>query len=144
MKIRAKIAALFVMAGVILAATWTFLVREQPAEIPPSDFPSEVTYAGMGAKSAFAFFYEPEDVSVEPNVAPYALPLDLATVSNFDEVNSILGLSVNQRNLLSVNGFVVVPWGQDNDVVIVYNRLKSENIPIFVTSDTLLHLYHIQ
>lgn len=145
MKIWIKITALFIGVGVVLAAGWMLSVREQLPEIPPpSQLPPEPTYAGAEPKNPFASFYEPENISVEPSVVPYKLPLDLITVSNFDQVNSRLGLTENQANLLSANGFVVVPHGQENDIVDVYDYLKDRNIPIFVTSDTLLHLYHIQ
>lgn len=145
MKIWVKIVALLVGVGVISTAAWTLSVREQPSEItPPSHLPSGPTYAGAGAKSPFVLFYEPENISVEPSVVQYTLPLDLITVPNFDQVNSRIGLSENQANLLSANGFVVIPHEQENDIVDVYDYLKDRNIPIFVTSDTLLHLYHIQ
>lgn len=77
-------------------------------------------------------------------MSPYTLPLGLTAVSNFDQVNSRLGLSQNQIGVLRANGFVVIPYGQENDIVNVYDYLKDRDIPIFVTSDTLLHLYHIQ
>lgn len=144
MKIWTRIVTLLVVVGVISAAVWTLSVREQLPEIPPSPFPSELTYAGAGPKGAFALFYESENISVEPSVAPYTLPLDLATASNFNQVNSQLGLNENQTSVLSANGFVVIPYGQENDIVNVYDYLKDQDIPIFVTSDTLLHLYHIQ
>jgi hypothetical protein len=38
---------------------------------------------------------------------------------------------------------VVIPWSGD-DIVEPYKSLKDREIPIFVTTDTLLHLYHIQ
>ena len=38
---------------------------------------------------------------------------------------------------------MVIPWLGD-DIVQPYKMLKEQEIPIFVTSDTLLHLYHIQ
>jgi len=134
MKNWVKIIALLVGAGIISATVWTLYK-------PPSLGPIHV---GLGAKSAFAQFYEPEKVSVEPNVPPYSLPLDLTTVLNFDQINSRLRLTENQVEVLRANGFVVVPLGRENDIVVVYDYLRDENIPIFVTSDTLLHLYHIQ
>lgn len=38
---------------------------------------------------------------------------------------------------------MVIPWHGD-DIVQPYKTLKEQGVPIFVTSDTLLHLYHIQ
>ena len=43
------------------------------------------------------------------------------------------------------NGFVITSYYMDEtNIVEPYNYLKNQDIPIFVTSDTLLHLYHIQ
>jgi hypothetical protein len=41
------------------------------------------------------------------------------------------------------NGFVIIPWYGD-DIIQPYKTLKKDGLPIFVTSDTLLHLYLIQ
>jgi hypothetical protein len=49
--------------------------------------------------------------------------------------------------LLVKNGFVALKWGTpwgSQDMVEAYERLLSLNIPIFITSDSLLHFYHIQ
>jgi hypothetical protein len=138
MKIWVKIVAFCVIVGVISAAALTLFIREK--SYPPS-WPISL---GQGPKSAFALYYGSENISVEPSVASYDLPLELTAVSNFDEVNSKLKLNESQIDLLSSNGFVVIPHGQENDIVDVYDYLKYQNIPIFVTSDTLLHLYHIQ
>jgi hypothetical protein len=47
------------------------------------------------------------------------------------------------KGKLESNGFVIIPWYGD-DIIQPYKTLKKDGIPIFVTSDTLLHLYHIQ
>jgi len=138
MKIWVKIVAFCVIVVVISAAALTLFIREK--SYPPSWSIS----LGQGPKNAFALVYGFENISVEPSVAPYDLPLELTAMSNFGEVNSKLELNESQIDLLSSNGFVVIPHGQENDIVDVYNYLKYQNIPIFVTSDTLLHLYHIQ
>lgn len=138
MKTSAKLAALLVAVGIISAATLTLLAWPRPASVfTPSHFLS-------GGKSAFTVFYEPEGISVEPKVKPYTLPLDLSITQNFNWVNSKLGLSETQSSLLRTNGFVVVPYRQENDIVDAYDLIQKSDIPIFVTSDSLLHLYHVQ
>jgi len=87
--------------------------------------------------------YESEKVSVSPNISSYPLPLNLNGVTNFGDIESGFELNENQKRLLEKNGFVVIPWRGD-DIVQPYKMLKEEGIPVFVTSDTLLHLYHIQ
>jgi len=90
-----------------------------------------------------ALAYEPEEISISPNAPSYLLPLGLNEIVNFPEVESKFKLTENQQNLLGENGFVVIPWRGD-DIVQPYKTIKEQDIPIFVTSDTLLHLYHIQ
>ncbi|HOH32013.1 MAG TPA: DUF3160 domain-containing protein, partial [Candidatus Hydrogenedentes bacterium] len=55
--------------------------------------------------------------------------------------------------LLSKNGFAILkhdwsryfPEAKDNaDIIKPYEYLSESGIPIFITSDTLLHLYHVQ
>ena len=36
------------------------------------------------------------------------------------------------------------PYGQEEDITGPYDVLKERQVPIFITSDSLLHLYHIQ
>jgi hypothetical protein len=71
--------------------------------------------------------------------------LDLNLITNFDAVDSVLGINAPQEALLEKNGFVITSYYIDEtNIVEPYNYLKNQDIPIFVTSDTLLHLYHIQ
>lgn len=100
---------------------------------------------------------QPEaNVTVSPTQTPlamnlsapqYALPLDRAAVANWDEVCSTLSLNSEASSLLAENGFVVVdnPLApQGTDMVKPYASLKEEGVPVFVSADSLLHLYHIQ
>jgi len=94
-------------------------------------------------KLALAVFYETDELSISPNSPCYILPLDLEETTNFGEIESGFRLTENQKRLMKENGFVVIPWHGD-DIVQPYKTLKEQGVPIFVTSDTLLHLYHIQ
>ena len=96
-------------------------------------------------KYAMASFYSSEELVVNSNVAQYTLPLILTGINNIDSITSYFSLSTEQEELLKTNGFVVVKHGyRENDTIQPYTDLKDDNIPIFVTSDTLLHLYHVQ
>ena len=94
-------------------------------------------------KLAMAAAYYLEGFSVDMDTPAYSLPLSLNKVANAGQLDSYFELTEGQRQLLSENGFVVLPWGGD-DMVEPYETLKDMEVPIFVTSDTLLHLYHIQ
>jgi len=94
-------------------------------------------------KLALASSYHLEGFTVDMCAPSYVLPLALAKVSNLGQMESLFSLNADQKGLLQTNGFAVVPWGGD-DIVGPYSTLKDLETPIFVTSDTLLHLYHIQ
>ncbi|MCJ7515490.1 MAG: DUF3160 domain-containing protein, partial [Dehalococcoidia bacterium] len=111
----------------------------QPGELPKPIQPSELA----SPKLAMASAYKPTPVSFTPSSPAYSLPLDLTQVTNSDQIKNEFNLNPDQEALLQENSFVVIPW-RGNDIVQPYLTLKSMEIPIFVTTDTLLHLYHIQ
>jgi hypothetical protein len=111
-----------------------------PTEAPrPTPPPTAVPLAHAIAETVPAAFaaYEPYPVEVEPSVQPYAV--DLNSVANPDV---LLTLSDEQRTLLEQNGFVVVPYGAQQ-IYQIYQAAKDQGQPIFVTTDALLHTYHI-
>lgn len=93
--------------------------------------------------SRFARHAEPVPVQVEPRIPAYKLPLELSQVTNFKDAAKQLGLA-DDEPALKANGFVVLPGKGNEDIVAPYKDLKNRKIPIFVTTDTLLHLYHVQ
>ncbi len=104
-------------------------------------------------KEGFAAYYLAEHVQVSPSVPGYTLPLTLGEIGNLDTVDALFRLNTDQKELLGRNGFTVIPYLGCDDIVKPYKDLKELNedlkergeseIGIFVTSDTLLHLYHI-
>ena len=91
----------------------------------------------------FSYYYQPINISVNASVPSYPLPLNLSTVSNIEDITK-LWLNKTEEELLGTNGFVILDYGQKDDIVAPYKHMKDRGIPIFVTTDTLLHLYHIQ
>jgi len=111
-------------------------VTPQPLVIPRS---SQISNPKMAMSSAYTL----SSISLSPGSLKYTLPLDLQQVSNFSRIQSEFKLNAGQEAVLRGNGFVVIPWTGD-DIVQPYKAFKTREIPIFVTTDTLLHLYHIQ
>ena len=77
----------------------------------------------------------------------YTLPLESGDIRNYGHFTSKVPLSGRVEQLLLSNGFVVIdnPFTEDEEhIQPVYDKLRNRSIPIFVTSDSLLHLYHIQ
>jgi hypothetical protein len=90
-----------------------------------------------------ASYYSSEEITIDARTPQYGLPLDLATVQNFNSIDDLFTFSDVQKELLRNNGFVVKDFGAENDITAPYSYLKDHEVPVFVTSDTLLHLYHI-
>ncbi|OGF67361.1 MAG: hypothetical protein A2Y62_06225 [Candidatus Fischerbacteria bacterium RBG_13_37_8] len=88
--------------------------------------------------------YVPVYSGVSPRILAYNLPLDLNRIINYEDIVTKLGLDETAKNAIKENGFAIVPYGKIDDIVQPYKNLKEQDIPVFVTSDTLLHLYHIQ
>jgi len=112
---------------------------------PPStlSIPSVAVGDIPNPKLALASCYEMEGFSITLASPSYSLPLALKNIENQRDIDSKFQLSGNQKGLLQKNGFVVIPWHGD-DIIEPYKTMKEREVPIFVTSDTLLHLYHIQ
>ncbi|MHC4243550.1 MAG: DUF3160 domain-containing protein, partial [Planctomycetota bacterium] len=93
----------------------------------------------------FAAYYEPWEFAFEPNTISYELPLNPNKIINYDRVNKNLNIDP-VKELISQNGFVVIEHGYTNhdNIDTPYEYLRDNNIPIYVTTDTLLHFYHIQ
>lgn len=111
-----------------------------------SNLPAQAQYSGGPVEPNFAVYYEPWELHIEPNTVSYELLLDLGVLTNYDHVNRYLALD-QAKDLIGQNGFVVIEhefYSQVDDIVEPYTYLRDDNIPMFVTADTLLHLYHIQ
>ncbi|MGA1870782.1 MAG: DUF3160 domain-containing protein [bacterium] len=91
--------------------------------------------------------YSLEDLDVPLKAAPYNLPLQPNEILNFEHFTQKISLSNDALSLLSNNGFAVIdnPFNRrEENITQPYNTLKDNEVPIFITSDSLLHLYHIQ
>ena len=137
MKVAKTFTAILVAVAVLLSGcTAQLSPTPQAITIPPGEKLSD-------PKLAMASAYEPTPISFTPHSLPYVLPLDLNQVANSSQIEGNFKLESRQHDLLKKNGFVVIPWVGD-DIVEPYKTLKHQEIPIFVTTDTLVHLYHIQ
>jgi hypothetical protein len=91
----------------------------------------------------FAKYCKPIAVKAKPAIPGYPLPLDTGKVVNLKYVAEHLPFPMDEPSL-KANGFVVLPGQGNEDIVAPYTQLKNLRIPIFITADTLLHLYHVQ
>lgn len=75
-------------------------------------------------------------------VKPYNVSPTLREVVNLRAFNRSLPLSLQQRHLLAQNLFAVSQT-KSKQLFHIYEDNDYKNIPSFVTSDAILHLYHI-
>ncbi|MCK5768497.1 MAG: DUF3160 domain-containing protein [Candidatus Atribacteria bacterium] len=102
-----------------------------------------------------------EEVEVTPCIPTYSLPLRIEDISNYQNFCNKLRLSPESFSLLQKNGFAVISTPSDiadtklnirfssqessprDDFVAYYEVLKNKDLPIFITTDSMLHYYHI-
>ncbi len=98
---------------------------------------------------SFLQHYAPVERDIEADAPGYSLPLDVGLISNWEAMDAHLDLQ-GVESLIRKNGFAVMPFDfgfsdpNREDMVKPYEYLSSREIPLFVSVDTWLHLYHIQ
>ncbi len=90
----------------------------------------------------FSNLYNPVSYIAAPGIQPYTIPLDPSNIDNLEHVLNRLNLTDPPSHLLE-NGFAVIQGLAGDQVGEFYKRLRSLDIPIFISSDSLLHLYHV-
>lgn len=78
-------------------------------------------------------------VEVTPCVADYVINPDLSNIENLDQFPN---LTAEQREKLAENGFFAAPSGQEQ-LFYIYEDNTYKKIPNFVTTDSVLQVYHI-
>ena len=133
--------ALMAVAAVVLAATgaWAAEASWSVKKLPGCD----------NLPTRMAGYYKPVAVTVKPAATQYKLPLDLSKLTNADFAAKMYQLRDKTlagkfNALLRGSGFAAIGGRGHDDVARFYKGLKTSGLPIFVTSDSLLHLYHIQ
>jgi len=102
-----------------------------------------------------------EEINFTPSIPSYPLPLKEENISNYQDFSNKIQLSPESFSLLQKNGFTVIPTPPDiadtklhlrfssqessprDDFVAYYEVLKDKDLPIFITTDSMLHYYHI-
>ncbi len=95
-------------------------------------------------KYKFSSYYQMKGIKINASTEQYKLPLNLKSIKNINFVVNEFNLTEKQKDFLKENGFVIIDYGKIDDISKVYGEMIAKGIPIFITSDTLLHLYHIQ
>jgi hypothetical protein len=77
----------------------------------------------------------------------YELPLTKDAISNYENFSGSIHLNESAFKKLKNNVFVVIenPYNSREEYITsMYSTLKEDKVPNFITTDSLLHIYHIQ
>ncbi len=136
---------IFIMSGCVEQSTPP---GETTTTSPTSLKTEPIDLSGVQTeKLSFVKYYSLSPLDVTLQVPQYDLPLQTSQISNFDDFSEKISLSSEASGLLERNGFSVIknPFNPEEEYITrPYKTLKDREIPVFITSDSLLHLYHIQ
>lgn len=111
----------------------TPISEETPTQTETSPTPEIV----LPTESGLVFAdYEAQPVNAVPSVSHEPIAADLSNV------RIPFALSQEMLDRLAEDGIVVSP-GEEKEFFTVYEKARYNNEPIFVTSDALLHVYHL-
>ncbi|PVX24929.1 MAG: hypothetical protein CW716_09055, partial [Candidatus Bathyarchaeum sp.] len=86
---------------------------------------------------------------------PIKASFDLSQAAYYDEVKSALSITPEQEAMLEKYGFVIVELLNDSDPLegifnpalrfedFYYYKVYHNDLPVFVTTDSILHLFHV-
>jgi len=97
-----------------------------------NEAPADISTAGSFAS------YQEVPVNINPSVTPYQVAADLGNVINKDR----FVFSGEAQDLLIQNGFVVIPSPMQ-EFFITYEINRYDSTPNFITTDAMLHNYHL-
>jgi hypothetical protein len=126
--------------------------NDKEETVPADNFSENNNISELEKQSSFSRYYSKENPQFTASIPAYSLPLNASDLENYYLFTQKLPLTSESRDLLYKNGFVVLE-SEDYENILgmgnsrindTYRDLKVADLPIFITSDSLLHLYHIQ
>ena len=110
-----------------------------PTEAPPTEPPAGPTPTPPANVRGPGFAAYPKiEVALPTAYKGDPLAVDLATLGNYSRFT----FSAAQSAMLAENGFVVVP-AEWLEFFQLYESVRYEEIPVFVTTDSVYHVYHL-
>ncbi|MFH1836349.1 MAG: DUF3160 domain-containing protein [Methanobacteriota archaeon] len=105
-----------------------------------------INFSGISAGNGFVKYFALDPLEITIRVPQYNLPLSTSQILNYNYFLKKVPLSREEAELMSNNGFVVIQNSfnkREDSITQPYSNLKYADVPIFVTSDSLLHVYHL-
>lgn len=114
--------------------------------VPGEENPSPGEKTGLPSPQAtplavetFSALYKETLTAYTPQLPAYTVAPDLSNITNLETFQ----LSPAAMQLLVENGFVVVPNNFYQEFFVLYETNLYEPIPSFITTDSMLHNYHL-
>ncbi|WP_192807791.1 DUF3160 domain-containing protein [Desulfosporosinus sp. OT] len=120
---------------IVLLASLTGCQSSSPDALPQQ---TAVPLGSLARSSAAFAPYNEIPLSIKPSVKRYQIAADLQNITNRDRYK----FSPQAENILSKNGFVVVP-GPYREFFSSYENNRYDSTPNFITTDAMLHNYHL-
>jgi hypothetical protein len=132
-----------VLMGVLLVAASCDTGKDSHHEPQPpvniSDVPRDTV--------KFSDFYELENIEYTARIPVIGLPMAPTDIDNLADFQDKLALPDGALAAVEERAFVVMdnPVNPGEEYMSrVYENLRTLEVPVFITTDSLLHLYHIQ
>lgn len=134
-----------VLSAIMLASSGCIkLENEDRYETKPSETISEVNYTGFYNQYNSSLYIKFNGIIYEVKARQYDLPLKIDGIKYGDDCIQFLNIDEDAVEKLKKNGFVVSKPIEDlDDFQEAYSKIVDEEIPVFITTDSMLHMYHM-
>lgn len=136
----------YVLILIVVSLIFSSTACTKTPDIVPNE-PSIIEVPSIPAVETTALeIFEPKNVvvpytpsEINPKVAQYKVNADLSNIENLEKFGEF---SSEQLNLLRENSFVVNPT-KEEQLFYIYEYNQYKEIPSFITTDSVLQVYHI-
>lgn len=127
-------------AGAYVAYNRYFKKVDEKSPLTSAEFKTTIgsLVQVQGAQAQRFAEFKPVEVKATPKLAAYTVEKDLGNVENSENFL----LSDGAKDLLAQNAFVAVP-GYSKEFFQLYERNRYDFIPSFITTDSVLHNFHL-
>ncbi len=141
---------------IILGSIIILVVAVSILVLPAARYGREAEFVIHPHEKPLVFAVSVKDIDVVANAPQYSLPINLSEVEYLGQIigmfSEVFGYDLDGSALekLSLNSFVVfsIPpsapnWRLLMEFEAFYKLLSAERIPVFITTDAILHIYHV-
>jgi len=124
---------------IIVGAVYYFIPKSSQDIVKKT---AEDIYKPITVQASKFAIYEEVPVNIAPKIPAYSVNQDLSNVSNASDFSFLIN-KPGAKNLLVQNAFVVQPSANNREFYPVYESNRYNSVPNFITTDSMLHNYHL-